>query len=419
MKMERRHTDNNNNNMQQEQPPTPPQGLTQPKGGSGIPTHDPDDLSDESSSDDDDDDLGLEGVLVRNPDASSSSSSSEDENEESDGGSQDDNNEDSNSDDDSKCDKEMNGTAESKASSKLESSPPKKKSTTTKRRASPSPNPPQNAHQKKQKKPKKSKAKAKKKKSSSDNDDDDEDLVQVDFTFHDMDEKFYDGLKALLHNSGTVYQPHAGNWADIMVDNVSVGTLLSTDGDVEGNVYGFASVLNVHTTYRESPAVQHLQDVCCKGCPPEHRDAFRAVWTKEKEGKGSGPTGVLLHGRMINLPLEITLTLHQQLLLDLDWAVQHAEGGPDERQSLDFATIVRVAPCQLEGGGGDRSSAVVHRYFDDEFFHDRAHLSFVTDAPKSYSKEQPQKLQISVLTASAFRQAVQDLERMVGGGSRA
>ena len=133
--------------------------------------------------------------------------------------------------------------------------------------------------------------------------------------------------------------------------------------------------------------------------------------SQQQQRRLSGPTGLLLHGRMINLPLEITLALHQQLVLDMEWAIQHAEGGPDERQSLDFATIVRVAPCQLDG-----NASVVHRYFDDEFFHNRAQLSFVIDAPKSYSKEQPQKLQVSVLTASAFRQAVRDLERMVGGG---
>jgi hypothetical protein len=115
---------------------------------------------------------------------------------------------------------------------------------------------------------------------------------------------------------------------------------------------------------------------------------------------------------MINLPLDITLVLHQQLVLDMDWAVRNAEGGEEERRSLDFGAFVRIAPCQASGG------SLLYRYFDDEVFAGRADFAYTADAPKSYSKEESLKLQIIVLSKTGHRSAMQDLEKIVGGGGR-
>jgi protein BCP1 len=300
-----------------------------------LPPTDPngDDSSDESSGDDS---LVLEGVCMRNPDASSSSDDSDDDDED-------------NDDDEEEEEEEPSKKPEAKDNGKRKAAgKPSVKNEEAK------------AIQKKKKRKKKSK--------------DDEDL-NVEFTFCDMDEKYFHGLKALLHDSSTVYQHNSSLLADLMIENISVGTVVSTADDEDGYVFGFASVLNV-STYQTSPVVQYLKDFCLKECPAQHKKELEVVLS----GKTKRPAGFFVHGRMINMPLEIVQVLQQQLVVDMDWAVDNAEGGSEERKSLDFGAFIRLAPCSLSG------QSVVYRYFDDEIFAERAEFVFTVDAPKSYSK---------------------------------
>ena len=230
------------------------------------------------------------------------------------------------------------------------------------------------------------------------------DTINVEFTFCDMDEKYFHGIKSLLHDSSTVYQNQSSNMADLMIENISVGTVVSTADDEDGNVFGYASILNL-STYQDSPVVQYLKDFCLKGCPAKHKKELEVVLS----GKTKRPAGFFLHGRMINMPLEIVQVLQQQLVLDMDWAVENAEGGEEERKSLDFGAFVRLAPCQAEGG------SVVYRYFDDEIFAGRAEFVFTTDAPKSFSKEEKQYCNVLVLTKTGHRAAMKDIDKLING----
>jgi hypothetical protein len=319
-----------------------------------------DDSSDDGSSSDDDS-LVLEGVLVRNPDASSSSDDSDDDDD--DGEEDDDDGDDQEDEKESKKPKAKDNGK--RAGSKSMAVPKKKK----------------------------------RKKSSNK-----PDTINVEFTFCDMDEKYFHGIKSLLHDSSTVYQNQSSNMADLMIENISVGTVVSTADDEDGNVFGYASILNV-STYQDSPVVQYLKDFCLKGCPAKHKKELEVVLS----GKTKRPAGFFLHGRMINMPLEIVQVLQQQLVLDMDWAVDNAEGGVEERKSLDFGAFVRLAPCQAEGG------SVVYRYFDDEIFAGRAEFVFTTDAPKSFSKEEKQYCNVLVLTKTGHRAAMKDIDKLING----
>lgn len=332
--------------------------MTKPPTNDPASAKDRSDVSSESESSDDED-LGLEGVLVRHPDASSSSDDDDDD---------DDNNNNNNVAPDplapGTSPSTMKRSAPTQASAGRRAS---KQSRTAPRRH------------------------------------DEPELVQVTFTFCDMADQYYHALRSLLHASGTVYQPQASALTEHMIDNVSVGTLVSTQDDDEGNVYGFASVLNV-TTYQASPAIQHLKQHCLEHCPKDRKEELQVVLG----GNTKRPAGILLLGRMVNLPLEITLELYQQLVKDMDWAVEHAEGGEEERKSLDFGVFLRLAPCQEEG------SSVVYSFFEDEIFAGRAEFVFTADAPKAYSKEEKQMLRIMALTKQGFRDGVADIARMVG-----
>jgi protein BCP1 len=319
-----------------------------------------DDSSDDGSSSDDDS-LVLEGVLVRNPDASSSSDDSDEDDDD-----DDDDDDDGDDQEDEKESKKPKAKDNGKRAGSKSMAVPKKK---------------------------------KRKKSSNK-----PDTINVEFTFCDMDEKYFHGIKSLLHDSSTVYQNQSSNMADLMIENISVGTVVSTADDEDGNVFGYASILNV-STYQDSPVVQYLKDFCLKGCPAKHKKELEVVLS----GKTKRPAGFFLHGRMINMPLEIVQVLQQQLVLDMDWAVDNAEGGVEERKSLDFGAFVRLAPCQAEGG------SVVYRYFDDEIFAGRAEFVFTTDAPKSFSKEEKQYCNVLVLTKTGHRAAMKDIDKLING----
>jgi BCCIP len=316
----------------------------------------PDDTDDEdavSSEESEDDDLVLEGVVVRNPDVSDES---EDDDEE---------------------DSKVAATMDTTGSKRKAAIPDTKADAATKKQP---------------------KSKKKKKKNEPD-------TIEVDFTFCDMDEKYFHGLKSLLHSSSTVYQEHSSALADLMIENMSVGTIVGTslEDSKEADVFGFASVLNV-TTYQQSPAIQFLKTFCLNKCPAANKKELEVALS----GKTNRPAGFFLHGRMVNMPLEIVNVLHQQLVLDMDWAVDNAEDQV-ERKSLDFGAFIRLAPCQQEG------AAVFYKYFDDEIFASNAEFVYTVDAPKSFSKEDKQLINIMVLTKTGHRAAMNDLSKLING----
>lgn len=321
----------------------------------------------DSSSDEEDDDLILEGVLVRNPDASDSDDTSSEEEEEEEG--------------------EEEETMKPPASKKAKAEPPSKQSDKKQTEKSKSKQP-----EKKQKKKRK----------------EGPDVIDVEFTFCDMNEKFFHGLKTLLTAASPIFAPHSSALSDLMIENISVGTVTSTEGDEDGTVFGFASVLNV-TTYQDQPCIQALKKSCLDKCPAAHKKELEVVLS----GKTNRPAGFYLHGRMVNMPLEIVQILHEQLVLDMDWAVKSAEGGEEMRKSLDFGAFVVLAPTYHSSG------ISYYKLFDDEIFASHAEYTFEMEIPKPFGMEETPYCTVIVMTKTGHRDAMKSLAEMVGGGAGA
>lgn len=230
--------------------------------------------------------------------------------------------------------------------------------------------------------------------------------VSVEFTFCDMDEKFFHGIKTLLTSGHPLHSPHSSELSDLMIETVSVGTVVSTQDEC---VFGFASIININT-HISSQCIQTLKKMCLKHCPPGHLKEMESVLS----GKTARPAGFFIHARMINLPLEITKVLHQQLILDIDWAVDNAEGGEDERKSLNFGAFVLLAPC-VGGGGQGGSSSVIYKYFDDEVFSSNAEFIYSFETPKGFATEDKQLTTVIVLTKKGHRDSMKQLKDMISG----
>mmetsp|Transcript_50389 Transcript_50389/g.107311 ORF Transcript_50389/g.107311 Transcript_50389/m.107311 type:complete len:411 (+) Transcript_50389:38-1270(+) len=365
-------------------------------------SHNASDSDDSSSSDDDS--LVLEGVLIRNPDVSDSEDA-ELSSEEEDG-------------------KEPTKKKAKKSNLKSDATISKGKSNTTDITKS------NNKEQKSQ---------SQRKKITNE-----PEIIQVEFLFCDMNEIFFHGIKTLLHRHG-VHAPHSTQLADLIIENEMVGTVLSTDVDSnesgnaatakisqkkksppekskshgnaaaasvpppapeEANVFGFASIVNL-TTNHSSSCIQSLKSLCLTHCPSQHRTEMETVLS----GKTRRPAGFFFHERMVNVPLEITEVLHQQLVLDMDYAVEHADDEA-ERKSLDFGAFVRLAPCRKGEGGG--ANNVIYKYFDDEVFATCAEFVYTFEIPKTHEGDEEEMwCSIIVLTKTGHRGAMKELKKMI------
>lgn len=301
--------------------------------------------------------------------------------------------------------------------------------------------------QHKQQHPSSSSSRKKKKKSPNE-----PETVKVEFLFCDMHRRFFHGMKTLLHQfGGGVHASHSSQLADLIIENEMVGTVLSTDIDnhhhqhhhekpaatatavasasttsvaavttqEEANVFGFASILNL-TTNHSNTCIQSLKSLCLQHCPKQHESEMQTVLS----GNTARPVGFFFHERMVNVPLEITETLHQQLVLDMDYAVNNADD-EKERKSLDFGAFVRLAPCHYtrESGSGELGG-VIYKYFDDEVFATNAEFVYNFEVPKlhggdkngDYDGGEKMGCSVIVLTKTGHRVAMKELKKMIHGG---
>ena len=365
------------------------------------------DEEDESDDDEEDDDLILEGVIVRNPEVSDSddtSTSSEESDEEVVGNDDDD----QSSNDDEKPSKKRpsptslsaEGDNKNQMSSKRKKIPdgPSTSITSSKQTQRSNSSKFESNETQQQKKKRKSKSRSKQEECTPE-------IVQVEFTFCDMNEKFFHGLKTLLTSSSPIYASNSSALSDLMIKNIAVGTVVSTEGDTEGTVFGFASVLNI-STYQNEQCIQCMKRLCLENCPADRRAELEVVLS----GTTRRPAGFFLQGRMVNMPLEVVEVMHQQLLLDIDWAVEHAEGGPDERKSLDFGAFIRIAPTYRLAG-----SEKGYKYFEDEILESHAEFSYDVELPKHEGADETPHCTIIVMTKTGHRAAMKEVKQMVHG----
>ena len=248
--------------------------------------------------------------------------------------------------------------------------------------------------------------------------------INVEFLFCDMHERFFHGMKTLTHRFG-IHAPHSSQLSDLLIDNIMLGTVLTTDdpndgtktkesrtpqfpGQEEDNVFGYASVVNLNQR-GDVKCIQDLKKLCLKHCPAQYHTEMSTVLS----GKTKRPAGFLFHERMVNVPLEITEVLHQQLLKDIDHAIETADDD-DERKSVDFGAFVRLAPCYAAGGG----TGAIYKYFDDEIFATNAEFTYSFDVPRMHEDEDEEKMvcTVIVMTKTGHRAAMKDLNKLISQG---
>lgn len=396
-----------------------------------------DDESSAYSSSDDDDSLVLEGVLVRNPDASSSSDDD---------------------DDDEVISEEEEDIMKQPASSSSKAIA--KGGSGNIAIANNKMHTKQQLQQSKTMMQKKKITKFKQRQPE---------MIHVDFLFCDVHERFFHGMKTLLHRQ-SYHALHSSQLVDLIIDNVMIGTVLSTDLDDnsnssstssrsvdnkttkkiksnnnngsaagskpttttnmdEANVFGFVSIINLSTN-NSSSCIQSLKSICLLHCPNEYKSELTTVLS----GTTARPVGFFFQERMVNVPLEITLVLHEQLVLDMDYAIDNVSD-MELIKSLDYGAFIRLAPCfktcnsSSSGGGG---GILVYKYFDDEIFATNAEFVYSFKATTHNSKKEAKAhrsdkkneydnddeelwCSVIVLTKTGHRVAMKEMKKMIHG----
>lgn len=220
--------------------------------------------------------------------------------------------------------------------------------------------------------------------SSSEADDGDDDGApkstseqEFSFEFSDFSAGFIDGIELLLRSTWRSPVPY--QLATVLANQGEVGTIVHCEG--ESDVFAFASIMPF------SALQQQLQ--------PIHAEVAGFRRTLENQAKAKFPDaacGLLLHSRFSNLPGQLLVELHKNLLADVEW-VQTAAGkqSADEGVAEAFEKVqwvLSIAVCGCDGNEAAEAlkagrTDVELRNPEDELFLKHSVASVITKLNKS------------------------------------
>jgi len=272
------------------------------------------------------------------------------------------------------------------------------------------------------------------------NDDEDEDIklqgavehISQEFTFefNDMRDDFANGICTLLR-SLVVNPTDAYTLSCAISAQTIVGTAIVCEG--EHDVFAFATVLPI-ARQKTGPLfqmLQHLRQGLVALSSAERRSPGIELMTECVSGAQGGVTGIFIHQRFANLPLELISHLHKNLDEDLGWAQQlHASNsdGNAAQEASDFKSlqfVILLACCDLQGGASQSKpdlsgSAVVdvsgnpsllfHNFEDEAYFQEA--ISTVLFKPR----QSEHTLCASLIPVASLRKCSFEITKLVTGG---
>ena len=218
------------------------------------------------------------------------------------------------------------------------------------------------------------------------------------FEFNDMREGFTEGICTLLNTKYLANPTTSYNIAQAVTAQSIVGTAIVCEG--AGDVFAFATVLplkreaqlEVLYTTLINPLVTLLTEDKSKQMDKDRKEEMLACL----QGADRCKTGVLMHKRFANLPLELIGHLHRNLNEDLGWAQaldESVDGSGDGTSAEDhvafkeMSSVLLLASCELteqakEGGNKKirdmtgSSSSLLFDHFEDDTYLEEAHACY-------------------------------------------
>lgn len=147
-------------------------------------------------------------------------------------------------------------------------------------------------------------------------------LLNIEFTFHDMSPKFHNSLNTLHVQTNSILSAHVSSM--FIINQMPVGTIVSSDATIDNDDIVFGYITVVPCDDRLS-----IHDFIVTTCP-----IIRSI----------SNVGLYIHGRMINLPDNIVIEYHQQILKDLSWAIEN----DDDFQNQNYDWFIIFAKFYTE-----------------------------------------------------------------------
>jgi hypothetical protein len=240
------------------------------------------------------------------------------------------------------------------------------------------------------------------------------------FEFNDMRDDFANGVCTLLQRSLVVNPTEAWGLASTISAQSIVGTVIVCEGELD--VFAFATVLPI-ARQKSGPLfqiVEHLR----RGIVPLSRTPGVELMIECITGAQGGVTGIFLHQRFANLPLELIRHLHRNLDEDLGWAQQLHNSDSDgnaAQEASDFKSlqfVILLACCEMQGPKPDLSgtnvidvsgsSSLLLHNFEDETYLQEAMCTVLFKPPQS-----EHAVCASLIPVSSFTKCALDIAALV------
>jgi len=233
-------------------------------------------------------------------------------------------------------------------------------------------------------------------------------LVDVTFEFCDPNEKYFHSVSNLLQGFIPGSSLQTSQLADLIISQASVGTLICSEED---HVFAFLSVLNF-CFRKDCPAMNEVSNCIIQKSPVTNRQNMELLLANPT-------TGLIISRRMVNLPPQLALPLHQALVDDMEWAKEN-EITEEHRNQFRLENLVFISPCEVV------DEVVYYNHFDDEVFAREADFCFLSNPRQkgkqnsatgaSLMKNEPsENYAIFVISMSKYLACLPELERLTGG----
>ncbi|KDO31433.1 hypothetical protein SPRG_04048 [Saprolegnia parasitica CBS 223.65] len=203
-------------------------------------------------------------------------------------------------------------------------------------------------------------------------------VVEVDFVFTDPCEANFHSVKQHLIQFLPASKLDASNLANIIVGQVTVGTIVCNEGETDA--FGLITALSLKR-YEAEPSIQQLMSLVISKCPDATKPRLDQILSTSN-------VGLVISRRMINLPYQLVPHMHDALQKDIDWAIEN-EATPELKNSYKFDYFLMLAGVQVEkqakkAPAGKKAKAAAYTdpaiktydNFEDEFLEQEADVAF-------------------------------------------
>jgi len=209
--------------------------------------------------------------------------------------------------------------------------------------------------------------------------------LQVDFLFLDPNQSQFFSVKSLLNGLLDGLSFRSSDLANIVCDQVVVGTMIGVDGDDEKpnekNVIAFTSLLPLKPYENQDVMKEIVSYIVQKSeVHNENHQAFFDILRNQTD-----KVGLLINERMINLSPQLVPTLHGQLCEDVNW-VQNENNEDSAAFRLKYVLCLSKSykePKSQKKKIKSDFESLIYQKFEDFVFLQKAQFRFTFTAKSS------------------------------------